>query len=194
NGHQFRHSTRFARTGVVPGLLRSARESGDGGRLCLRPPTNDLLSASSAAAGHRHHGRRGQRIGAGVRTSDGVSPMSTTWFDLSGRVAIVTGAGANGGNGHATAVAMAQCGADVFVTDVDVAGLEQTVHEVNALGRRAAAIRCDNGNPDDITATFAAFDRAFDHVDILVNNVGVGVRKRPEDLTLEEWRRVVAVN
>src|SRR5207244_1548531 len=58
----------------------------------------------------------------------------------------------------------------------------------------AAAIRCDNVNSDDIAQTFAAFDRAFDHVDILVNNVGVGVRKRPEDLSLEEWRRVVAVN
>lgn len=120
--------------------------------------------------------------------------MSTDWFDLTGRVAIVTGGGANGGNGHAIALAMARMGADVFVGDIDAAGAEQTACEIHALGRCAAWSRCDNGDPDDIRAMFEAFDRAFDHVDILVNNVGIGVRSRPEELPLETWRHVVAVN
>jgi len=120
--------------------------------------------------------------------------MSTDWFDLNGRVAIVTGGGANGGNGHAIALALAEHGADVFVSDVDVDGIEKTIQEARALGRQAGGVRCDNGNPDDIAAMFAAFDRTFDHVDVLVNNVGISCRSRPEDLTLEDWRRVVLVN
>jgi NAD(P)-dependent dehydrogenase (short-subunit alcohol dehydrogenase family) len=120
--------------------------------------------------------------------------MSLNWFDLTGRVALVTGAGANGGNGHAIAVAMAACGADVFVSDVDVPGVERTIKEISALGRRASGVRCDNGSPDDIAAMFDAFDRVFDHIDILVNNVGIGVRSRPEDLSLADWQRVVRVN
>jgi NAD(P)-dependent dehydrogenase (short-subunit alcohol dehydrogenase family) len=120
--------------------------------------------------------------------------MSVNWFDLTGRVALVTGAGANGGNGHAIAVALAACGADVFVSDVDVPGVEQTIKEISALGRRASGVRCDNGSPDDIAAMFDAFDGVFDHIDILVNNVGIGVRSRPEDLSLVDWQRVVRVN
>jgi NAD(P)-dependent dehydrogenase (short-subunit alcohol dehydrogenase family) len=116
------------------------------------------------------------------------------WFDLANRVALVTGAGANGGNGHASALALAEAGADVFVTDVDLEGAEQTAREVAALGRRAVAVRCDNGDPAAIAETWTTFDRAFDRIDILVNNVGIGYRSRPEDLSLADWQRVVRVN
>lgn len=120
--------------------------------------------------------------------------MSLKWFDLSGRVALVTGAGANGGNGHAIAVGLAACGADVFVSDVDLPGAEQTAQEVEALGRRAVAYRCDVGQPAEIEAMFAALDRALGRIDVLVNNVGIGHRSRPEELSLEDWQRVLRVN
>jgi NAD(P)-dependent dehydrogenase (short-subunit alcohol dehydrogenase family) len=120
--------------------------------------------------------------------------MTMEWFDLSGRVALVTGAGANGGNGHAIALGLARAGADVFAGDLDGEGAEQTAREVRALGRRGAACRCDAGSPEEIAAMFAAFDRAFERLDILVNNVGIGHRSRPEDLSLDDWRTVVRVN
>ena len=120
--------------------------------------------------------------------------MSVKWFDLSGRLAMVTGAGANGGNGHATAIGLAQMGADVFLTDIDEPGLKQTAAEVRALERRAVAFPCDNGDPNQILAAFAELDRQFDHLDILVNNVGIGHRSRPEDLSLDEWHNVVGTN
>lgn len=120
--------------------------------------------------------------------------MSCSWFDLTGRVALVTGAGANGGNGHAIALTLAEHGADVFVTDVDRAGLEQTVRELTAFGRRSGSAQGDNGNPDEILATFATFDRTFPQIDILVNNVGIVHRSRPEDLSLDDWQRVAQVN
>jgi len=116
------------------------------------------------------------------------------WFGLAGRVAVVTGAGANGGIGHAIALALARAGADCFVSDVDEAGARETAREIEGLGRRAAAVRCDNGSPDEIAAMIDAFDRAFDRVDVLVNNVGIGHRARPEDVTLNDWRKVVRVN
>lgn len=120
--------------------------------------------------------------------------MSAQWFDLTGRIAMVTGAGANGGNGHAIALALARCGADVFVSDIDEAGAEVTAREIQALGRRTLSRRCDISQPEEVDAAFAAFDRAFERIDILVNNVGIGHRSRPEELSLEDWRKVISVN
>ena len=116
------------------------------------------------------------------------------WFGLDDRVALVTGGGANGGIGHAVALALAHAGAHVLVSDVDGDGAAGTAREVQALGRRAAAVRADLGEPDDVLAMMAAVDREFGRIDILVNNVGVGHRSRPEALSLEDWRKVVGVN
>ena len=107
---------------------------------------------------------------------------------------MVTGAGANGGIGHAVALALAHAGADVFVSDVDAEGAAETAREVVGIGRRAVAARADLGQPDDVLAMMAAVDREFGRVDILVNNVGIGHRSRPEALSLDDWRKVVGVN
>jgi len=123
-----------------------------------------------------------------------VSSKLAEWFGLEGRVALVTGGGANGGIGHAVAVALAHAGADVLVSDIDGTGAAETAREVQALGRRAASVPADLGQPDDVLAMMAALDREFARVDILVNNVGVGHRSRPEALSLEDWRKVVGVN
>jgi NAD(P)-dependent dehydrogenase (short-subunit alcohol dehydrogenase family) len=120
--------------------------------------------------------------------------MATDWLDLSGPVAIVTGAAANGGIGHATALALAEAGADLFICDIDGPGAEQTASEIQILQRRCVAVQCDFGVAEAVRALFAAFDRAYDRVDILINNVGIGSRFRPEELPLEEWRKVVRVN
>jgi len=116
------------------------------------------------------------------------------WFGLEERVALVTGGGANGGIGHAVALALAHAGADVLVSDIDGTGASETAREVQGLGRRAVSIRADLGQPDDVLAMMAALDHEFARVDILVNNVGVGHRSRPEALSLEDWRKVVGVN
>ena len=116
------------------------------------------------------------------------------WFGLDDRVAVVTGAGANGGIGHAVALALAHAGADVFVSDVDAEGAAETAREVVGIGRRAVATRADLGRPDDVLAMMAAVDQEFGRVDILVNNVGIGHRSRPESLSLDDWRKVVGVN
>jgi NAD(P)-dependent dehydrogenase (short-subunit alcohol dehydrogenase family) len=106
----------------------------------------------------------------------------------------VTGGGASGGIGHAVALALAHAGAEVLVSDIDDTGASETAREVQGLGRRAVSIRADLGQPDDVLAMMAALDHEFARVDILVNNVGVGHRSRPEALSLEDWRKVVGVN
>lgn len=120
--------------------------------------------------------------------------MAARWLDLAGRVALVTAAGASGGIGHATALALAEAGADLFVCDIDGPGAAETAREVAALGRRCEWAVCDFADPEAIGAMVGALDRAFPQIDILVNNVGVGHRARPEDLTLAGWRQVIAVN
>jgi len=112
-------------------------------------------------------------------------------FDLSGKVALVTGAGARGGLGHAMAVGLATAGADVLAGDIDRAGAEATAAEMRGMGRSGVAAVCDNSQPDDIRALFETLDREFGHIDILINNAGIGARKRPEDLSLDEWHRVL---
>jgi NAD(P)-dependent dehydrogenase (short-subunit alcohol dehydrogenase family) len=105
-------------------------------------------------------------------------------FDLSGRVAIVTGAAH--GIGKAIALGLAGRGADVAACDVDEDGLGATVEKIEALGRRGLGVRCDVGQAGEIARFFAEIDRAFDRVDILVNNVGHVVRAKPEDLSLAD--------
>ena len=120
--------------------------------------------------------------------------MSGGKFDLRGKVALVTGAGANGGLGHAMAVGLAEAGADVAVSDIDAQGAATTAREIEALGRRTAVIICDNARREQIVAMFAAVDSAFGRIDILINNVGAGARYRPEELPYEEWQRVLDIS
>src|SRR5215216_2224780 len=110
-------------------------------------------------------------------------------FDLTGRVAVVTGAAH--GIGKAIALALARHGADLVVCDLDTTALAGTTAEAETLGRRAISTRADIGNPDDITQLFAVVDDAFGRVDILINNVGMGARYRPEDLPLADFERVI---
>jgi NAD(P)-dependent dehydrogenase (short-subunit alcohol dehydrogenase family) len=110
-------------------------------------------------------------------------------FDLSGRVAVVTGAAH--GIGKAIALALARHGADLVVCDLDAEALAATATEIEALGRNAAFTRADIADPDDIKRLFALVDDAFGRIDILVNNVGTGVRRHPEDLTLAEFNHVI---
>ncbi len=112
--------------------------------------------------------------------------------ELEGRVALVTGAARN--IGRAIALDLANGGANVFVSaQSDNAGLDETVSAIAAAGGTAHAMLADVTNEDHVAAMFkAALDR-FGRLDILVNNAAVRGETPLAEMTLAEWRRVVAV-
>jgi len=85
--------------------------------------------------------------------------MSDGLFDLTSKVAVVTGAGANGGIGHALAIGLAQYGADIVVADVDDEGAQVTGKEVEALGRGALVVHCDVSSSQEVEVLFTKVDR-----------------------------------
>lgn len=115
-------------------------------------------------------------------------------FDLSGRIAVVTGAGK--GLGCEIAEAMAEAGAHVVCADVDEAGNERTAARVRALGREALALRCDVTREADVVALFRAADAHFGGVDIAFANAGIAdpLPQPLHDYPSEDWHRVMAVN
>jgi NAD(P)-dependent dehydrogenase (short-subunit alcohol dehydrogenase family) len=116
-------------------------------------------------------------------------PANGGLFDLTGRVAVVTGAAH--GIGKEIALGLARHGADVVGCDLDTAALTAAMQEIEAIGCQTASTRADIGSPADITQLFALVDDAFGRVDVLVNNVGMGARFHPEELPLADFERVI---
>lgn len=115
-----------------------------------------------------------------------------THFDLSNKVAIVTGG--NSGIGLGIARGLALAGATVAIAARNQDKSLEAVRELEALGGRAFALSCDVLEPASIQGMVQTVVERFGHIDILVNNAGTTVRKRPEDLSFAEWRRVLDIN
>ena len=113
-------------------------------------------------------------------------------FDLSGRVAVVTGG--NGGIGLGMAKGMATSGATVVVAGRDAAKNATAVEELRALGAKASAIAVDVLKEESCRALIADTVRQYGRLDILVNNAGTSIRKTPQDYTLAEWHHVLDSN
>lgn len=113
-------------------------------------------------------------------------------MQLTGKVAIVTGAGQ--GIGRATCAAMAKAGADVVCVDINAATAAEAAKEVESHGRRALSIAADLGNLADIDRMVAETARRFGRVDVLVNNAGVTRRAYIMDLNEADWDRIHRVN
>ena len=114
-------------------------------------------------------------------------------MDLRGRVALITGA--SGGIGYATALRMAEVGADIAL---GYAHKEQAAHvladHIRQMGRRALPKRADLNKPAQVQALVDVTEAQLGPIDILISNAGMGNRKRLEELTLEEWDQTMQVN
>lgn len=113
-------------------------------------------------------------------------------FDLSGRVAIVTGG--NGGIGLGMATGLAQAGAAVAIASRDPSKNAAAVDALNAHGVEAIAIPTNIREPDACKRLVETTVDRLGRVDILVNNSGINYRKQPQDFTLEEFRDVIDTN
>ncbi|HTN89948.1 MAG TPA: glucose 1-dehydrogenase [Sorangium sp.] len=113
-------------------------------------------------------------------------------FDLTGQVALVTGAAR--GLGAACAVALAQAGADVVLGLRDAGRDEGPASAIRALGRRALPVQMDITRAEEISRAVAEAERAFGRIDILVNNAGIGPPNPAEKVTEADFDHTVAVN
>ena len=118
--------------------------------------------------------------------------MPTSQFDLTGRVAIVTGA--SRGLGQQFARALARAGADLVITSRTPESLAGTRQEIEALGRRALPLALDVRSQASIEAMATAAEQAFEHLDILVNNAGCNIRKPAFEVTWEDWNTILETN
>lgn len=109
-------------------------------------------------------------------------------FDLTGKVAVVSG-GAQG-LGQATALALANSGADVMLIDRNLEGANATAEEIRRLGRKALTSNCNVSDPDAIAELFLQVDRDFGRVDFLGNIAGDGHLAKPEELEIADLHRV----
>jgi NAD(P)-dependent dehydrogenase (short-subunit alcohol dehydrogenase family) len=112
---------------------------------------------------------------------------------LAGKVALVTGAGKR--IGRSVALRLASEGADVVVNyRKSKPEAEEVVAQIAAAGGRAVALQADVGKRNDVTALFAAVEREFGRLNILVNNAGMFFPAKFEELTEEQWDRILNAN
>jgi len=110
-------------------------------------------------------------------------------FDLSGKVAVVTGA--SRGLGQYFSRALARAGADIVITSRAVESLAQTKSDIEAMGRKALPCMLDTRKIETIQPVVEAAMATFGRIDILVNNAGCNIRKPSVDITPEDWNTVV---
>ena len=113
-------------------------------------------------------------------------------MELKEKVALVTGAAQ--GIGRAIVLLLAQKGADIIVSDINLEKAEETTKEIEAIGRRTMAIRADVANTNDVERMVEAILERFGQIDILVNNAGIAKDKLILRMTEEDWDAVLNVN
>jgi NAD(P)-dependent dehydrogenase (short-subunit alcohol dehydrogenase family) len=118
--------------------------------------------------------------------------VSDGLFDLSGRVALVTGT--SRGLGQYMARALAKAGADIVLTSRDVNRLAPFEEEIKSLGRHTFSVELDVRRQDSIEKMADTAEAEFGHLDILVNNAGCNVRKPALDVTWEDWNLILETN
>ncbi len=115
--------------------------------------------------------------------------MTTTLFDLTGKVAVVSGAAQ--GMGQATALSLAEADADLVLVDRNLAGAEATAATIRALGRKALVASTNVSDPAAIADLFRQVDAEFGRVDFLGNIAGDGHLAQPEELAIADLHRVL---
>lgn len=118
--------------------------------------------------------------------------MSTSMFDLTGKIAVVTGSGR--GLGSYCAKALASAGADVALTSRNPESLAAVAGEIEAMGRQVLKVGLDVRDYDSIQRMIETVVGHYGKVDIFVNNAGCNIRKPSEEVTWDDWNRVLDTN
>ncbi len=118
--------------------------------------------------------------------------VSSLLFDLSGRTAVVTGSGR--GIGRTLALALADAGADVAISDIDGDAAKLVKQEIEEKGRRSLSMVTDVADTAQVDSMAGAIMDEWGHIDILINNAGINIRKPILELEPEEFDKVYNVN
>lgn len=126
-----------------------------------------------------------------MRVKKGIEEIKKL-FDLTGKVAIVTGG--SGGAGRAISVGLALYGADVVVTSRTLSTLEATAAEVRNLGKKTLPISCDVVDPDSVNRMMHRAVDEFGKIDIMVTCAGIALRHPAEEMPINDWQKVMDTN
>ena len=115
--------------------------------------------------------------------------MTSNLFDLTGRVALVSGAAS--GMGRAMSLAFAQAGADLMLVDINADGMAKTAAEIERLGKKVVPVNCDVSDPVQIRSLFAKLDKEFGRINVQANVAGEAMLAPPEEITLDQVKQVL---
>ena len=121
-----------------------------------------------------------------------MSENANPYFDLTGHVALVTGA--SRGLGQYFARALARSGADLIITSRHKEALQPFAREMESLGRRAVSLALDVTDRKSIEQMAFDAEQAYGKIDILVNNAGMNIRKPALDVTWDDWNQILDTN
>lgn len=114
-------------------------------------------------------------------------------FKLDGKVAIVTGSAM--GLGKAMATALAQAGANIVIADINEEIADNTAKEISETENvEAIALKVDVTNPDVVNQMVEEVTKQFNKIDILVNNAGMTINAKAEEMSFEDWNKVINLN
>ncbi|WP_124067722.1 SDR family oxidoreductase [Clostridium sp. E02] len=113
-------------------------------------------------------------------------------FDLTGKVAVVTGA--SSGLGADAAFAYAKAGADVALLARRIEKLNEVKAKIEKTGRKVVAVACDITNEESVKIAMQSVLDTFGHIDILLNNAGVAVRGGVDSMSVEDWDKTFDTN
>lgn len=113
-------------------------------------------------------------------------------FDLTGKIAVVTGA--SSGLGADAALAYAKAGADVAILARRIEKLNAIKEEIEKTGRKVLAVQCDVTNEESIKTAMNTVLDTFGHIDILLNNAGIAVRGGVDTMSVEDWDKSFDTN
>src|SRR5438477_12815372 len=118
--------------------------------------------------------------------------MATKMFDLTGKVAIVTGG--NGGIGFGMARGLADAGASVVIAARNEVKSKAALDDLHGRGVKAVFVATDVTEKTGVDKVFAAVQAQFGRLDILVNNAGTNIRGAPQNLAPADWHKVIDTN
>jgi len=114
------------------------------------------------------------------------------FFDLTGKVAVVTGG--VGGIGSALSLGLAEAGADIAIADLKLDNFDEVADKIRALGKKTMAFSVDVTDEKSVTDMVKKVMEEFSHIDILVNAHGIAIRKPADTFPIDEWQKVMDVN